>query len=256
MSRKPAPPERERRPVGGSTAANEHVQGLLSRVTPEQLRTIELAKQSVGGYRREDVDGLLELAARTIDDLAVTVDALQHQLAKARSKETSLAEQLEQARQSNDQEVTGDVLVMAHQAAQHITEAARRDAENILKEATAEVARTHEEAAERMREAQLTVTHGDAPTAGEDDLRRGQVARLDTGSAHAWAQVEAESARLAALAVHLRDGWVELISDALSRLDRVGLDPEADPSATLPPNGLVGALHERIPGTAAVDEGS
>jgi cell division initiation protein len=110
-------------------------------ITPIAIRTVDLRRAVVGGYRRQEVDDLLDeiaddfaAVARERDQLSERLNALEAEGASHRELETLLR----------------STLVSAESAAQDVKAQARRESDLIVQEAHAESRRvTREAAAER-----------------------------------------------------------------------------------------------------------
>ena len=111
--------------------------------TPIEIRNVEIERAWVGGYRRWDVDELLDDIADSLaevvrerDELSARVEALTAEAASRRELERLL----------------GLTLVSAEQAAQEMKDQARRESDLIVREAHAESRRlARETAAEKRR---------------------------------------------------------------------------------------------------------
>lgn len=111
--------------------------------TPAEIRSVELRRTWLRGYRRRDVDELLEEIANGLEEvsrerthLSGRTEEFESQVAKQRELETLLL----------------STLVSAEHAAQELKDQARRESDLIVQEAHAESRRiTRESAAEKRR---------------------------------------------------------------------------------------------------------
>ena len=111
--------------------------------TPHEIRTVELPRSALGGYRRQEVDQVLDDAADSLaavtrerDELIARVEALETEAAARADLETMLR----------------STLVAAERASQETKEQARRESDLIVQEAYAEARRiTREANAEKRR---------------------------------------------------------------------------------------------------------
>ena len=111
--------------------------------TPHEIRTVELPRSALGGYRRREVDEVLDEAADSLaavtrerDELRQRVEILDAEAAAHADLETMLR----------------STLVAAERATQETREQARRESDLIVREAHAEARRiTREANAEKRR---------------------------------------------------------------------------------------------------------
>jgi len=102
--------------------------GEESVLTPSELADHDLPAQAFGGYKRSEVDALLNRAADALEALAEKARAL-------REEHDSLVERLEEHRQMES--ALRDALVSSQKFGEEIIDASRREAEAILREARA-----------------------------------------------------------------------------------------------------------------------
>ncbi len=202
-------------PVEPGGTGGEDAWKLLTRVTPSELRGGSLARQLVGGYNAAHVDGLLERAAWTIDDLEDTVRKLSREVEELRGRLVTA---------DTPENVVERMLTVAQNVIEQVKQEALHDAGRIREEVQQEASRV-----ERLRfEAQTAVDAARAEAATLLEAAQEERQRLVAGSlgevAHARAELEAERARIDAAMDGLRGAWAGRIGDALARLDNVRLD--------------------------------
>jgi cell division septum initiation protein DivIVA len=206
---------------------------LLTRVTPSQLRGGPLPRRLVGGYSTAHVDGLLERAAWTIDDLEDAVRTLGREVDELRRRTVTA---------DTPESVVDRMLTTAQEVIEQVKQEALQDADRIRAEARHEATR-----AKHLRlEAQAAIEAARAEAATLLETAQEERRRLVAGSlgevAQARAELEAEQARVSAAMNDLRGAWAGRIGDALAHLDTVGLDT-ADRTAGEPAAGPPAPAH-------------
>ncbi len=110
----------------------QEVLGDENVITPSDLCHHEFKRVTMGGYRPEDVDQLLERVADVME-------SLNEQVRRLKIENESLRERLAEQRASEN--VMREALVSTQRTSESIIEAARRQADAIIEEAKAERAR-------------------------------------------------------------------------------------------------------------------
>jgi len=222
------------------------VQAQLAFVSASQLRHPLLERRRAGGYRRSDVDRLLERAARTLEDLAGKVKEAQAEAADLRLDlaatrvrlahiEASRTEPSADEPSSSPEEMVGEAPVTPHRTAAALTDAARIDAERLISEAQerarrilAEADRGREAADRLQAERQAAAERALEQAVAQRDEALAERGRLINDAVAEAAQVrvelEAEADRLVAAIADLRSGWAEFLGGALSRLERIDFE--------------------------------
>ena len=188
---------------GPAPAVEGPVRKQVVLITGNQLRATALRRRWFGGYRRGEVDSLIQRAANTIDYLGDTADKLR--------------EELEKGEQAPEAIVTS-MLASAARVVQGIKDEAQAEADRILAEARVE----EERAAQLRRDAEAEQDRALAEAAALVDTAREErerlVAESATDVARARAELEAERERIDGAINDLRSVWAERINHALSQL--------------------------------------
>jgi cell division septum initiation protein DivIVA len=197
------------------------------QVTGTELRTTSLPTQSLGGYRRESVDELLDEAAASLDDLGERVASLNDELRRAKAVEPV------------PESVVTQILVTAQRVVEETQEGARLEAAELVAHARAEFERAeqlHREAqamldgaraeanaiiVEARPAAAALTAAAQAEAAATLAAAQGEAERL-TASARVEAETVTASARAAADA---------LTSEAQAEHDRVMASSTEDAEA-------------------------
>ena len=202
---------------GPAPAVEGPVRKQVVLITGNQLRATALRRRWFGGYRRGEVDGLIQRAANTIDYLGDTAEKQREELEKG-----------EQSHEAPEAIVTS-MLASAARVVQGIKDEAQAEADRILAEARVEAdrilaeARVEEErAAQLRRDAEAEQDRALAEAAALVDTAREErerlVAESETDVARARAELEAERERIDGAINDLRSVWAERINHALSQL--------------------------------------
>ena len=191
---------------GPAPAVEGPVRKQVVLITGNQLRATALRRRWFGGYRRAEVDSLIQRAANTIDYLGDTADKLREELEKG-----------EQSHEAPEAIVTS-MLASAARVVQGIKDEAQAEADRILAEARVE----EERAAQLRRDAEAEQDRALAEAAALVDTAREErerlVAESATDVARARAELEAERERIDGAINDLRSVWAERINHALSQL--------------------------------------
>jgi DivIVA domain-containing protein len=240
------------------------------------LREPTLPGRLFGGYRRAEVDDLLERAAATIAERDRTIASTSRELEQSRHAEPT------------SEEVVMLMLQTASRVVEETKEDARHEAEELVAQARAEaeeIARLHGQAQAALDGAlaRAEATLSGARAEAEDVLRaargeaeeimasaraeavaltsaaRGERDRLIANSTveaeKARNELELERSRIDEAIVGMRDTWSEQLKDALARIDAidpgVGLNPDApEPSEAthwhVDPLDLATELRDRV----------
>ena len=222
-------------------------------VAPSDLRKPTLPGRLFGGYRRAEVDDLLERAAATLAERDRIIESTSRELEQSRHAEPTT------------EEVVMLMLQTASRVVEETKEDARHEAEELLAQARAEaeeIARLHAQAQAALDGAltRAEATLSGARAEAEDVLRaargeaeeimasaraeavaltaaaRGERDRLIANSTvdaeNARKALEAERSKIDEAIVDMRDTWSEQLRDALARID--ALDPGAGPNPVAP----------------------
>ena len=112
-------------------------------ITPVEIRNVNLPKARLRGYRRREVEDLLEEIADSFETARRERDRLSERLQEL---------ELEAAKSRELESLLRSALISAERAGQEMKEQARRESDLIVQEAHAEARRlTRESAAERHR---------------------------------------------------------------------------------------------------------
>jgi cell division septum initiation protein DivIVA len=210
---------------------------------------------------RPDADGLRSDMPQTVESLLREVERLRRELARLEAEHVSLRERLTQAQRRTPEEILGEVLIAAHQAAETMLEQARYEASQAASEARQAVTPLLDAAqraltdASRLQEevrAALQQAERDADTMREKaEAERHRVLEdALSGARKRRDELDAENARIERAIGDFRAEWTRLAIDALAGLDKLGL--ESDRLASEPGEPDLGlALGLRLP--ASVD---
>jgi cell division septum initiation protein DivIVA len=221
-------------------SAAEDVRSRLILVTASQLRAPRLSRQAVGGYRRNQVDGLLERAAMTIEGLGHTIKGLQEGTGRLQAAHATLEEHLQHAIPRTPEEILGEIILTAHRAADEVRSDARHDADLIVIEAQTEAMRVVTDAERRREESEQLQRDAEATieAARQQALLVGNEARAEREQLIADAiaeatlardDLDAEAKRLEAAIEGLRAEWIGFVRDGLARLEAI--QPKMDPGS-------------------------
>jgi cell division septum initiation protein DivIVA len=240
-------------------------------VSAAQLRVAPLGRELVGGYSRDEVDSLLERAAKTIDDFGRNTQQLLREIDSLQA--TQQAGQAAPA--PTNQEIAHEMFVTAHRAIEMVKEEARQEAEQTLADAQAQAAtlqanahaqcdllleQTRKQAeamlAEANRQADLVHAEANRQRAEAERLKTELLAATERANIEEHAlraaiqqererilaesvadaeaartRAEAEKNRLELTIADMRGAWVDFIGDALSRLEVISPEEGSKPAS-------------------------
>jgi DivIVA domain-containing protein len=234
--------ERAERPADGSSVASDR-RDLVGSV---ELRKVSLPRRWFGGYRRAEVDDVLERAAATIAELERVIDSNKSELEQSRQVESAsegvialmlqtAARVIEEAKEDAKREAAelvsqarneADVVGRLHEEAQATLESARLEAAGILAAARPEVeemTRAARAEADGMLAAARAEADGMLAAAGAETDRMLAAASAQAETLTSVARAEAET--LTSVARAERE---QLLTDAARKASeaRVALEEE------------------------------
>jgi cell division septum initiation protein DivIVA len=193
---------------GPAPAVGGPVRKQVVLITGKQVRATALRRRWFGGYRRGDVDSLIQRAANTIDYLGDMDENLREELEKREAQQSSEA----------SEEIVTSMLASAARVVQSIKDEAQVEADRLLADAQEE----KERAAQLRKDAEAELDRALAEAAALADTARVERERLiaesTSDAARARAELEAERDRIDGAISDLRSVWAERINHALSQL--------------------------------------